>query len=412
MFTRPWSSLLLAASLLPTAALAEPSTDKNGFFEGAEASVLLRHTYWNRDWKDGVDDVNTWAQGVIATFSSGFTEGPVGFGVDAFGLLGIRLDGGQNDMFPNRDKHREDSLGQAGAALKARLSQTTLSVGQQMPTLPVLYADDSRLLPQSFTGALLTSQEIEGLQLDLGRFTQDSPLGTSARDAGHLDRIEVVGGRYQVNPQLSAALYASWVQDVYRKKYLGLSYALPLAERQALSFDFNYYRTAYASDTIADRYFGNGILGDDNQLWSLSARYSHGAHAYILAYQENSGDVGYAYGLGDGTGAIWVANSYLADFNNKDEHSVQASYELDFADYGVPGLSWKTAYVYGYNIDIGTNKDAQEREIFNQVSYEVQSGPAKDLKLRARNSILRGSNGLVPDGNEWRLFVEYPLELL
>src|SRR5690606_34548728 len=180
----------------------------------------------------------------------------------------------------------EDSLGQAGAALKARLSQTTLSVGQQMPTLPVLYADDSRLLPQSFTGALLTSQEIEGLQLDLGRFTQDSPLGTSARDAGHLDRIEVVGGRYQVNPQLSAALYASWVQDVYRKKYVGLSYALPLAERQALSFDFNYYRTAYASDTIADRYFDNGILGDDNQLWSLSARYSHGAHAYILAYQD------------------------------------------------------------------------------------------------------------------------------
>ena len=37
------------------------------------------------------------------------------------------------------------------------------------PTLPVLNHDNSRLLPESFTGTLLTANEIDGLQVHLGR---------------------------------------------------------------------------------------------------------------------------------------------------------------------------------------------------------------------------------------------------
>ena len=33
-------------------------------------------------------------QGFILNYQSGFTQGTVGFGVDALGLLGVRLDGG------------------------------------------------------------------------------------------------------------------------------------------------------------------------------------------------------------------------------------------------------------------------------------------------------------------------------
>ncbi len=38
---------------------------------------------------------------------------------------------------------------------------------------------------------------------------------------------------------------------------------------------------------------------------------------------------------------------YWSDFNGEDERSWQASYGLDFAGLGVPGLSWTTAYVRG-----------------------------------------------------------------
>ena len=375
MHTLKWSALALAVSAVASPlTLASQQSEATGFVEGSKASVLLRNTYWNRDWNNQTDDVRTWGQGFIAAYESGFTQGTVGVGVDAFGLLGVRLDGGQADMFPGEPKDWEDTVSQAGAAVKVRLSSTTLRYGHQMPGMPVLAIDDSRLLPQSFTGTLLTSSEIEGLELNAGRFTQESPMASGASDDARLKSIEVLGGSYQFNESLSASLYFSDVEDVYRKKYANLYYIAQLADQQLLSFDFNIYKTRYKSDDIADSFFGNGILGDDNTIWSLAGKYTNGSHAFILAYQQNSGDVGYAYDLGDGGSAIWVANSFLSDFNNKDEKSVQASYELDFTEYGVPGLSWKTAYIYGYNIDVGTGSDAKERELFNQVKYVVQNG--------------------------------------
>ncbi len=36
-----------------------------------------------------------WGQGIIATFKSGFTQGPVGFGVDCIAQYAVRLDGGR-----------------------------------------------------------------------------------------------------------------------------------------------------------------------------------------------------------------------------------------------------------------------------------------------------------------------------
>ncbi|CAD5109069.1 OprD family porin [Zestomonas carbonaria] len=409
-----WSLIAAAVAAGSTQlAMASAQSDSKGFVEDASANLLLRNTYWNRDYKNGVNDRNTWAQGFIGTFESGFTQGTVGFGVDAFGLLGLRLDGGQGDMFPGEEKDWEDSVSQAGAAVKLRLSNTVVKYGDQMPNLPVLAYDDSRLLPQSFTGTLLTSSELEGLELNVGRFTQESPMASGARDDAKLKSIDVYGASYQFTDNLSAALYFSDVEDVYKKKYANVNYTIPFSDDQSLNFDFNIYKTDYDNDTVAtDGFFGNGIEGDDNTIWSLAGKYSTGAHAFILAYQQNSGDVGYAYDLGDGGSAIWVANSYYSDFNNADEKSVQASYELDFAGYGVPGLTWKTAYVYGYDIKVLNESDGKEREIFNQVKYTIQDGPAKDLSFKARNSIYRSSNSVGPDLNEWRLFVEYPLEIL
>jgi hypothetical protein len=40
-------------------------------------------------------DKAEWGQGIIATFESGFTQGPVGFGVDCIAQYAVRLDGGR-----------------------------------------------------------------------------------------------------------------------------------------------------------------------------------------------------------------------------------------------------------------------------------------------------------------------------
>ncbi len=416
-----WSVIALAvAAGTSQMALASQQSESKGFVEDASLDLLLRNTYFNRDFKDGSADRRSWGQGFITTFESGFTQGTIGVGVDAYGILGVRLDGGRGHTYAamfDRDSNGdpERDLSQAGAAIKAQFSNTVIKYGNQMPMMPVLAYDDSRLLPETFTGTLVTSKEIEGLELNAGRFTADSAMASSSRDSVGLKSADVFGGTYQFNDSLSASLYFSDIEDVYKKKYANVNYVMPMGAEQSLSFDFNIYKTKYDNETIPNEFFGDGTLGDDSTIWSLAAKYSVGAHAFILAHQRVSGDAGYAYDLGDGGSAIWVANSYYSDFNWKDERSYQASYELDFSSFGAPGLFWKTAYVYGDNIDTASG-EGKEREFFNQVQYVVQSGPVKDLSLKLRNSIYR-SNGALrdagsPDLNEIRAFIEYPLSIL
>lgn len=412
-------ALCIAAS---TSALADDQSTAKGFVEDSHLDVLLRNAYMNRDYKHHNKDKMEWGQGVIGTFTSGFTQGTVGVGVDAFGLYGLRLDGGKGrvgaagiDFFkPGDSGHAQDDIARGGAAVKARFSNTVVKFGDQMPALPVLSYDDSRLLPESYTGTLITSKEIEGLELNAGHFTAEARKSAEGRDSGGLKRIDVLGGSYRFNDQFSASLYSSDVEDVLKKQYVNLNYVYPIAKDRSLTLDFNGYRTRLDKDFAKDD-------NRTNRIWSLAATYAMGAHSFTLAHQRSSGDIGYLYGgyqsadyIGDGGTTIWLANSYWSDFNGKDENSWQVAYGLDFAEYGIPGLSYRVAYVRGDNIDAGQAGRGQEREIFNQLQYLVQEGPAKDLKLKLRGSMLRASNNVnsyVDDGNEVRVFVEYPIRV-
>jgi len=283
--------------------------------------------YYNRDARNGASRGSEgkgyseeWGASARAIYESGFTQGTVGFGVNAYAGALWQLDtgGGRRGlgMFPENEGK---DLSIANAAVKARISSTTLTYGSQMPALPVLAYDDGRLLPETFEGTMITSKEIEGLELNVGRFTAQNAMNQSGRDSyddGVLKSINVAGGSYAFTKDFSAALYYSDLEDHYKRKYANLNYNLPLTEEQALGFDFNIYKSDY------DRQFGGG---GDNTIWSLAAKYSVGAHAFILAHQRNTGDRGFDYGVGDGGGAIFVANSFLSDFNQEDERSWQAS---------------------------------------------------------------------------------------
>lgn len=222
--------------MLASAPAMAAQTDAEGFVEGSTLDLFLRNGYISRDYKQGNQDKAEWGQGAVASFSSGFTKGTVGFGVDAFGMYGVRLDSGNGraghpgiDFFMVDDNGDiEHDVAHAGAALKARVSNTVISYGDQRPTLPVLSHDNSRLLPETFTGTLITSAEIEGLVLHAGRFTAESRKSDEGRDSAALKAIDVLGGRYQFNENISASLYASDVEDVLKRQYINLNYVLSL----------------------------------------------------------------------------------------------------------------------------------------------------------------------------------------
>ncbi|NUT82866.1 OprD family porin [Pseudomonas brassicacearum] len=421
-------SLIALGILSTTHAMANDQAQSKGFVEDSILKVLLRNAYINRDYKDGNEDKAEWGQAAIATFSSGFTQGTVGVGVDAFGLYALRLDGGKGrsgaggiDFFKQGDSgNAADDLSKFGAAVKFRVSNTVLAYGDQMPALPVLSYDNSRLLPESYTGTLITSKEIKGLELNAGRFTAESRKSAEGRDSGGLKSINVLGGSYQFTEQFKASLYASDVEDVLKKQYVNANYVFPLAKDQSLTLDFNGYRTKLDNSYVRE----NNVTGDDNKIWSLAATFATGPHSFTLAHQRSTGDsnLGYAYGgyqrgqnrVGDGGNTIYLANSYWSDFNAEDERSWQLGYGLDFTTFGVPGLSYNVAYVRGDNITTSTSEGGTEREIFNQFKYVVQSGPAKDLSVRLRSSVLRvsqKSSEYNVSGNELRVFVDYPINV-
>lgn len=66
----------------------------DGFIEDSKVSLQTKNFYLNRDFRDGSgqNKRDEWAQGFILDAKSGFTPGPVGFGIDAIGMLGLKLD--------------------------------------------------------------------------------------------------------------------------------------------------------------------------------------------------------------------------------------------------------------------------------------------------------------------------------
>ncbi|WP_460134392.1 OprD family porin [Pseudomonas sp. S1_E04] len=435
-----WSMIALAVSAGTSQfAMASSQDDSKGFIEDQSLTAKTRMEYMNRDYKNGASNPSSGTSGYrqdtgiseLLQYKSGFTQGTVGVGLDAFVMGSAKLDGGSgrrgNGLFANdSDGNPEKTQSKGGAAIKFRLSDTVLKYGQQTVASPVFSTDDSRLLPEIATGTMITSTEIKGLELSAGRFTalskqtgmgRDSIGGVSdGFDSGKgLTAANIFGATYAFTDSFTGTFAASDVDQYFKKQYVNLNYTLPMSDTQSLNFDFNGYRTRGDKRGDLVDMIGDGTTGVDNNVWSLQAAYSIGAHKFTIAHQRSSGDNGYYYGV-DGNGTIFLANSIqISDFVGREERSWQARYDLNMASYGVPGLSFMTRYVKGDNIKTNGLGEGKENEWNAESKYVMQSGPAKDLSFRLRFAMYRSNgaySGYSADNNDTRLIVEYPLSIL
>ncbi|QIG22701.1 OprD family porin [Pseudomonas monteilii] len=417
-----WSMIALAVTAgTSQLAMASAQDESKGFLEDSKLNVKTRMLYFSRDFRNvpsgAQSRVEETGLGFLGTFESGFTQGTVGFGVDAIGMLGLKLDSGKGragtGLFPEgSDGRSQDDYSEGGGAVKMRISNTVLKFGDQFTALPVFATDDSRLLPEVAEGGLITSNEIDGLTLHAGHFTALNAQAQTYHDSLQLKEANVVGGTYAFTDNLSTSLYYSKVEDYWRKYYANVNWALPISDKQGLVFDFNIYDTK-SDGNLARAYDGDKL---DNRAFSLSAAYNIGAHTFTLAYQKISGDGDYAYGV-DGGGTIFLANSVArSDFNSEDEKSWQARYDLNFAEFGIPGLTFMTRYVHGTGANVSSGDNGKEWERDIDIKYVLQEGPAKDLSFRIRQATYRSSDAVYLDSSpsidELRLIVEYPLSIL
>lgn len=407
------------------ATLAIPSMAQAAFIEDTKASLELRNFYYNRDYRqEGASQSkqDEWAQGFLLRIESGYTEGTVGFGVDALGLLGVKLDSSPDrtgtGLLPAGDSGAPDDYSQLGLTAKAKVSKSVLKVGTLQLKNPAIATSDSRLLPAAMSGAQLVSNEIDGLTLDLGYVDQinnrnstnyeDMVVNTSGKNI-NIDGVSVaasgveadefiyLGGTYKVTKDLSASYYYSNLEEFYKQHALNLVHVLPIAEGQSLKTDLRYQRST-----------DDGNTNVDNKAFGAMVTYSLSGHSFGLGYQKMSGDTGFAY-VGGNIDPYLVNFVQIGDFAQADEKSWQARYDFNFASIGIPGLTFMTRYVTGD--DFGAGGDGKEWERDTDIGYTFQEGALKNLNLKWRNATFR-SNGTGNDIDENRLIASYTIPLM
>ncbi len=393
---------------LPDTALAA------GFVDDAKATLGLRNFYINRNFTNPGNPqgkAEEWTQSFILDARSGFTEGPVGFGVDVLGLWSAKLDGGGGTygtaLLPRHDDGKPaDDYGRLAVAGKLRISKTELKVGEWMPVLPILRSDDGRSLPQTFRGGQVTSNEIAGLTLYGGQFRGNSPRNDASMDdmsygGGVSDRFNFAGGEYKFNQDRTlVGLWNAVLKDVYQQQYLQLSHSQPLGA-WTLGANLGYF---HGDEDGSER---AGEL--DNKTWSgmFSAKYA--GNTFWVGMQKVDGD---AWMRVNGTSGGTLANdSYNSSFDNANERSWQVRHDFNFVTVGMPGLTLMNRYISGRDVHSGGVTDGKEWVRETELAYVIQSGPFKDLSVKWRNSSIRRdySNN---EFDENRLIFNYPLSLL
>jgi len=404
--------LAIAASL--AAPLAQAA-----FIEDSSATLTATNIYFNRDFRegDGQNKREEWGQGFRLDIQSGYTDGTVGFGLDAMGLLGIKLDSGKGrtgtDLLPvHDDGHSADEFGRIGMTAKVKVSETEFRYGSHVPELPVVKASDSRLLPQVFEGGLLTSSELEGLTFTGGRLdkvidrasTDEEDLVLNSKNrrfAGGIsaDHLDLAGVDYKFAPGFTGRYYFADLDDIYRQHFFGLLSSHKVGAG-TLSSDL---RLILSKDSGASK---AGKV--DNRAINAMLSYGISGHKFGLGFQDMSGDTGFAYI--DGSDPFLINFVQINDFANADQRSWQARYDYSFASFGLPGLSFMTRYITSDDARVaGSSERGGEWERDIELKYVVQSGPLKDLYVRLRNASFRSD--FARDADENRVIVGYSLPI-
>ncbi|ALI07711.1 MULTISPECIES: OprD family porin [Pseudomonas] len=418
-----------------------------GFIEDSKATLGLRNFYINTDNRDSAATTNKseeWGQGFDLRFISGYTQGTVGFGIDAIGLLGIRLDsgGGTNGasnnsyggtVFPSKSNGEAvDNFSSLGLTAKAKISQTELKLGTLQPKLPVIVTNDGRLLPQTFQGGQITSNEIKDLTLVGGQIEHAkgrnssnneelSIAGANGRTASGRDSNKFIygGGDYKITKDLTAQYYYGNLEDFYKQHFLGLIHNWAIGPG-VLKSDLRYFNSrsdganGHDSTYYTTGYYGGSVTKGkvDNNLYSGLFLYTVAGHTFGGGYQASNGDSDFPWlNQGDGSSAYLTTDMQIAKFARAGERTWQGRYSYDFAKLGVPGLTAGVIYLRGDNIDHATgDKTEWERDI--TVGYVVPEGALKNVGVMWKNATWRNDIPGQRDQDENRLIVSYSIPLL
>ncbi|MEE4789252.1 OprD family porin [Pseudomonas alliivorans] len=397
-----------------------PWVSADGFIEDSRLKLQLRNVYFNENFRDehglstraaltAKSERTEWAQGLLLDYQSGFTQGVLGFGFDASGLLGIKLDSGKGrsgtGLLPvHSDGRAADEFSSLGAAAKVRLARTIVKYGSLLPRTPVLVYNDARLLPQVYQGTQFTSTDIENLTLTGGRLDQfklrDSSDSRSIIPDGFSGKgsdFSYVGGDYRLGKDVRLSYFYGELEEFYRQQFASIQHDMKLGSG-VLTSDLRYFRSVDAGAARSGKI--------DNDMLSGQLTYALSGHSVGAGYQVLSGDAGLPYI--SGATVYSFSNVGIGKFIEEDEKTWMVSYGYDFARLGAPGLTFSTRYLRGDNEKSGPAQ-LREWERDAEIAYVVQGGTFKGLGVKLRNYVYRSDFARGRDSN--RLYLTYDVAL-
>ena len=429
--------------------LAQQAT-ADGFIEDSKATLKLRNFYINNDNRDSGAPKNSnytaeWGQGFLVDFASGFTQGTVGFGVDAVGMLGIRLDSSAakhgnptgtssgGSIFPTDGNEAVSDFSSLGLTAKARISKTELRVGTLMPSLPVIKYNDGRLLPQTFEGVQISSNDIKGLSLVGGQIEHAKGRNSSNNEALSIaganassnydkgqfsNKFIYAGGDYKATKDLTLQYYYGNLKEFYKQHFLGAVHNWAIGPG-VLKSDFRYFNSrddganGHNPDFFTSGFYGGNVTKGkvNNDLYSALFLYSVEGHTFGGGYQVSSGDSDFPWlNQGDGSSNYTITDVQIQKFGRAGERTWQARYSYDFAKIGLPGATIGLIYLKGN--DIGTTTgDKTETERDLTLGYVVPDGSLKGLGVMWKNAVWRNNIPGQREQDENRLIVSYSIPL-
>lgn len=435
-------ALAITATFLAQQALAA------GFVDDSSATLGARTFYLRSDNPNtpGVDQ-NQLTQGFKLDYLSGFTQGTVGFGVDLQALQAFNLSGGtqhpsattQNSLSPvSADGSPVDDWSRLAGNAKVRLSKTEFHAGGALsPNLPILVANDGRLLPQTFEGVTMTSREIDNLTINAGHLDRStgraSSNATALAVAGGTEgsTFTYAGADWKPNKDTTVQLYRANLSDYYNQTFLGLLNTTQFDDNSRFKTDLRYFNSTSQGKNGQPGYVFNNNGGYasnpgkvDNTTWSAAFTYTLGGHAVMLGRQQVSDSGGVVYlnqgnvldgngnNEGNGGASVYLITDVMDNsFIRAGENTSFGQYAYDFAALGIPGLTTSVLYLHGDNIRSAGGERYSEWERDARIDYVVQSGALKGLGASLREGSLRSGVPNVGAVDQARVIFSYTYAL-
>jgi hypothetical protein len=307
--------------------------------------------------------------------------------------------------------------------------------------MPILVANDSRLLPQTFEGGTLSSKDIDNFTFNVGQL--EHATGRASSDSSGLavaggtqdsNQFRYGGVDWKATKDLTLQYYHSELKDYYKQDFLGMVHVWTIDAKQSFKTDFRYFDSSSNGKNGDAGYIFNNNGGFaktpgevDNKTWSGMFTYTLGGNAFLLGHQRVNDDGGFVYlnqaqvvnsngrNQGEGGASFYLfTDSMINGFVRAGENTTFGQYSYDFAALGVPGLKTSIAYLHGENIKAlnGTGPDASEWERDMRIDYTIQQGALKGLGVTLRNGVYRGSEINIADQDQTRVIFNYTYSFL